>query len=128
MHTIVIPRADWRVMLDDFSSAHAGWRVSLDVLTSELGAQPEIRDLPLQGVSAEVRARTADITISAGSRGAGQITHTIHKPTRVQLEQNDDGADVALEIQSADHARAILRFTSPALPETVDGMPREFPR
>jgi len=127
MNTVVIPRADWRVMLDSFSSAHAGWRVSLDVLTSELGAQPEFLDLPLQGVTAEVGAREAAIIIAAGSKGADQITHTIHMPTRVQLEQNDQGADVALEIQSKDHARAILRFTSPALTETVDGMPARFP-
>jgi hypothetical protein len=128
MHTVVIPRADWRVKLDQFSSAHAGWRVSLDVLTRELGAQPEILDLPLRGVSAEVGGRKADITIAAGSRGVDQITHTIHSTTRVQLEQNDEGADIALQIESSDHAKAILRFTSPALTETVDGMPGEFPR
>ena len=44
MHTVVIPRADWRVTLDEFSMAHEGWRMSLDVLTPELGAQPEIAD------------------------------------------------------------------------------------
>jgi hypothetical protein len=102
--------------------------VSLDVLMPELGAQPEIDDLPLRGVTAEVGARESTITIAAGSTGTDQITHTIHGPRSVQLEQNDAGADVALQIESSDHAKAILRFTSPALPETVDGLPRQFPR
>ena len=64
MRTLVIPRAAWRVKLDEFSAAHDGWRVSLDVLTPDLGAQPEISDLPLRGVSAEVSERDSTITIA----------------------------------------------------------------
>lgn len=125
MHTVVIPRADWRATLDEFSTAHQGWRVSLELLEPTLGAQPEIDDLPLRGVTAEVTAADSAITIAAGSK-TGQITHTIHTPTRVQLEKNDAGADIALEIESSDHAKAILRFTTPVPVETVDGVPREF--
>lgn len=127
MRTVVIPRADWRVKLDEFSGVHEGWRVSLVLLTPDLGAQPEIADLPLRGVAAEVGAKDSTITIAAGATTLDQITHTIHGPTRVQIEQDDNGTDVALEIQSSDHARAILRFTSPALPETVDGVPGGSP-
>jgi|ERR1051325_2498395 hypothetical protein len=125
MQTVVIPRADWRVKLDEFSTVHQGWRVSLELLEPSFGAQPEIDDLPLWGVTAEVDAPDPVITIAAGSK-SDQITHTIHTPTRVQLEKNDAGADMALEIESAGHAKAILRFTAPALVETVDGVPREF--
>ena len=124
MHTVVIPRADWRTTLDEFSSAHAGWRVSLELLEPALGAQPEIDDLPLRGVTAEVGSRDSAITIAAGTT-RDQITHIIHAPTRVQFERNDAGADLALEIESSDHAKAILRFTTPAPVDTVDGVPRE---
>ena len=126
MQTVVIPRADWRVKLDEFSLAHEGWRVSLELLEEEIGAQPEIDDLPLRGVTAEVRPHDSAITIAAGSKGEEHVTHIIHEPTCVQLEQNDEGADVALEIESSGHAKAILRFIAPALTETVDGVPREF--
>ena len=64
------------------------------------------------------------ITIAAGWEDSEQITHTIHTPTRVQLEQNDSGADVALAIESADHEKAILRLTSPATSESVDDIPK----
>lgn len=124
MRTVVIPQADWPAKMNEFSTVHDGWRVSLDVLTPELGAQPEIADLPLLGVVAEIGQNEAVITIAAGGKNSEQITHTIHAPTRVQLEQNDSGADVALAIESADHARTILRITSPAMPDTMDGIPK----
>ena len=89
MRTVVIPRADWRVKLDEFSNAHEGWRVSLELLMPDLGAQPEIADLPLRGVAAELGSKDSTITIAAGSNRLDQITHTIHTPQRVQLEQND---------------------------------------
>src|SRR5262252_11093097 len=108
MRTVKIPRADWRETLDEFSLTHAGWRVSLELLEPELGAQPEIDDLPLRGVTAELTDRDSTITIAADAGNQEQITHTIHKPVGVRLEQNDEGADVALEIESMDHAKAIL--------------------
>jgi hypothetical protein len=126
MRTIEIPRADWGRKLDEFSSIHEGWRVSLELLMPEFGAQPEFNDLPLRGVTAEVGDRESTVTIAARSTGLDQITHTIHQPRRIRIEQNDAGADVALAIESGDKATAILRFTSPALPETVDGVPRRF--
>ena len=124
MRTIEISRADWRQRLDEFSLVHAGWLVSLELLAPALGAQPETRDLPLRGVTAEVGASGPTITIAAAATAVDQITHTIHSPTRVRLEQTDLGADVALAIESADETTAILRFRTAALPETVDGVPR----
>ena len=124
MRTVVIPRADWPAKLDEFSTVHDGWRISLDVLTPELGAQPEIENVPLRGVTAELSDRDTVITIAAGWKDAEHITHMIHAPTRVQLEQNESGADVALAIEAADHSKAILRITSPAMPDTVDGIPK----
>ena len=87
-----------------------------------MGAQPEVENLPLLGVSADRADGDGAITISAGRSEAGHITHTIHAPTRVQIERREDGADIALQIESAGGARAILRFRIAALPETVDGV------
>jgi hypothetical protein len=65
MRTTEIPRADWSRVLAEFSAAHDGWLVSLDILSPDIGAQPDITDLPLVGVTFEdIRAGTA--TISAG--------------------------------------------------------------
>ncbi|MCC7415546.1 MAG: DUF5335 family protein [Acidobacteria bacterium] len=110
MRTIEIPQRDWPRALDEFSAAHEGWLVSLDVLGSAIGAQPQFRELPLRGVTAEIASSDPIITIAA-SRGDGEhITHIIHAPTHVRIERTNEGADVALQIESDEGDAAILRF------------------
>ena len=123
MQTVQVPREAWSRTLDDFSAVHDGWLVSVDVLSAEMGAQPEVQGLPLIGVVAEPGGDGGAITISAARPAAGQITHTIHSPTRLWIERSDEGADAAVQIESADGAKTIVRFRTSALPETVDGMP-----
>ncbi len=120
----VIPRSEWSSKLNEFSIVHDGWRVSLDVFNPVIGAQPEITNLPLRGVVAETGPQDSIIIIAAGWNDSEQIAHTVAKPTKVQLEQDDEGADVALEIESLDHTKTVLRIMAPALPEAVDGIPR----
>ena len=107
--------------LNEFTALHEGWLVSLDVLGPEIGAQLEINNLPLLGISAD---RADDIVISAVPSVGEHITHTIHAATRVHIERREDGADVALQIESADRTKTILRLRSVALPETLDGVVR----
>jgi hypothetical protein len=40
----------------------------------------------------------------------------------VWVEETDEGADAAIEIESEDHATTLLKLRTPALPETVDGV------
>ena len=121
MQTVEIPPSAWAQALDAFSAIHEGWLVSLDMLAPDLGAQPELRDMPLLGIVAEGGSGGA-ISICAARSPAEHITHIIHSPTRVRIERTDEGADVALQIESADGTHAILRFRAVALPETVDGV------
>ena len=123
MRTTEIPRAEWSRGLAEFSAAHDGWLVSLDILSPDIGAQPDITELPLVGVTFEdIRAGT--VTISAGRSAVPEITHAIQAPSHVWVERTDAGADAALEIESADGAKTILRLRTAALPETVDGIAR----
>jgi len=123
MRTIEIPRADWSRVMDEVSATHDGWLVSLDILSPDIGAQPDLTDLPLVGITFEdIRAGT--VTISAGRSAVPEITHTIQAPRHIWVERTDAGADAALAIESADGAKTILRFRTAALPETVDGIAR----
>jgi Family of unknown function (DUF5335) len=124
MQTLEIQPARWSRALAEFSSVHEGWLISLDILSPAIGAQPEVRDLPLVGIVAEPEHRGSLITISAAKSGGEQITHSIHSATRVRLERTDAGADVAMQIESAEGTTTILRLRTPALPETVDGLPK----
>jgi Family of unknown function (DUF5335) len=124
VRTVEIPREAWIRQLNEFTAIHEGWLVSLDVLGPEIGAQPEIVNLPLLGVSADRIDHDGVIAVSVMVSAAEHFTHMIHGVTRIYVERADDGADAALEIESADGMRTILRFRVAALPETVDGIVR----
>jgi hypothetical protein len=122
MQTVEIPREAWVARLNEFTMIHEGWLVSLDVLAAELGVQPEIVNLPLLGVSADRVNHDGTIAVSVARSPSEHFTHIIEAVTRVYIERTDDGADAALQIESADGTRAILRVRATALPETVDGI------
>ena len=126
MRTVEIPREAWVQRLNEFSLIHDGWLVSLDVLGPEIGAQPEIVNLPLLGVSADRIDHDGTIAVSVARSATEHFTHMIHGVTRIYVERTDDGADAALEIESVDGTRTILRFRVAALPETVDGIVRQY--
>jgi hypothetical protein len=108
MHTFEIPRRQWRDRLDEFSRAHAGWPVALDILGEAIGVQPAFRLLSLADVTAAPSEDTISITATLPS--GGFVTHTIHAPVRVFIEQADTGDDAALEIEAGDGTNAILQF------------------
>ena len=109
MRTIEIPRPEWGDRLDEFSRAHEGWPVALDILGESIGAQPEFRLLSLVGVTAE-SVGGGRISITATLASGGFFTHTIHAPVHVFIERTEAGADAALQIEAADGTKAILQF------------------
>ena len=126
MQTQEIPRQEWNSFFDSFSRQHEGWLATLEVIGSDVGAQEEAHELPLEGVSIASEAnKSASIVINMGKTPEDHISHTITKPEHVWLEKTDDGADATLEIESADEAKTLLRFRSPVPPEFVDGVVAE---
>jgi hypothetical protein len=121
--TTDIPRTQWSDALKEFSAMHEGWLVSIDVLSDAIGAQPEVVDVPLLGADFEP-AGDGLVTVAAARSADDHVTHTIQAPRHIWMTRDDSGAVVALEIDSADGTRALVRFRVPALPETVDGVAR----
>jgi hypothetical protein len=117
-----IPRDEWVAYLDGFSRQHEGWLVTVEVLGSEVGAQVEAQGLHLRGITAELKVGEDTISITIGGKDAERVTHTITRPTHVRIEQAENGADMALQIESTDGVATLVRFRSPMLPEMVDGV------
>jgi len=123
MATREIPRENWNSFFDTFSRQHEGWLATLEVLGRDLGAQEEAHELPLEGVSISSGTNEAEtIAISIGKTPENHISHTVLKPTHVWIEQTQDGAEAALEIESEDDSKTLLRFRSSVPPELVDGV------
>ena len=113
MATQEIPRDEWTTFFDGFSRQHEGWLATLEVMGTDIGAQQEARDLPLGGITATSKGSAPEsIAISLGNTAQDHVTHTITGPTRVWLEQTSQGANAALEIESADERKTLLRFRS----------------
>jgi hypothetical protein len=108
MHTTEIRRSQWISRLNEFSRAHEGWPVSLDILSESIGVQPEFHLFSLAGVSADSSGGT--ISITAIMPKGGFFTHTVHSPLHIFIAETDAGAEAALEIESADGTKAILQF------------------
>jgi len=123
MRTEEIPRDQWMPFLDRFSRQHEGWLVTLEVLAPDIGAQQEASALPLEGITVASRRNEPEtIAISVGKTPADHVTHTINSPTHVWLEQTPEGAHSALEIESKDETKTLLRFRSAVPAEMVDGV------
>ena len=123
MATQEIPRDEWKTFLDTFSRQHEGWLATLEVLGTEIGAQQEARDLPLEGITVTSRDGSPEtIAINLGKTAEDHVTPTINEPTRIWLEQTSQGADAALEIESTDEVKTLLRFRSALPADMVDGV------
>jgi hypothetical protein len=118
-----IPREEWGEFLDSFSRQHEGWLVTVEVLGEEIGAQVEAEGKPLEGITAELKDGGVDsIIITVGLTPAEHVTHTITAPTHIRLEQAENGANMALQIESSEGVTTLVRLRSAMLPEMVDGV------
>ena len=123
MLTQEIPRKEWQSFFEVFSKQHEGWLATLEVLDSNIGAQEEAHELPLEGLSVDSGSDDSQtIVISLGRTADDHVSHTIANPEHVWLEQTEEGANAALEIESSDESKSLLRFRAPILPEFVDGI------
>ena len=122
MSTEEIPRKQWAAFFDGFSRRHQGWLVTVEILGPDIGDQVEARELPLEGITAELRdAGKDEIEIFVGARPGSHLSHKVISPEKVYLKRSEEGADEVLEIASKEVA-ALLRFRSAVLPEMVDAV------
>ncbi|RPI57229.1 MAG: hypothetical protein EHM55_02615 [Acidobacteria bacterium] len=114
MQTYEIPRDKWSTDVTRFGEDHHRWLVSVEVLGSEIGAQPEVRNLPLEGLSAEPAAKGGSVSVFVESDIDDHLTHLIQRPTRIVVDEGDNGK-AAMEIVSADGTSTIVNFLRPPL-------------
>ena len=121
MPTQEISRAEWNNFFDGFSRQHEGWLATLEVFAPDVGAQEEAHQLPFEGISIGSASENPNaISINLGKTPEDHVTHTITEPEHVWIEQTPEGTNAALEIESADETKTLLRFRSP-MAELVDG-------
>lgn len=120
MRNRLVPRSEWPAFFDAFSRRYEGWLVTVRVLDPRFGPQVEAHELPLEGVVAP--AGGSVIALHLGRAGS-HIEHDIRSPRQVWVEVSSIGAEKAVGVESEDATKTIIEFRTPALPETVDGLP-----
>ena len=110
MQTRDIPREQWVRFFDDFSKNHEGWIVTLEVLGADIGDQEEANNLPLVGISADVKARENRVEIIVGGRPDVDVTRSIERPKHIWVKEPRLPGDEAIEIESEDGIKTILNF------------------
>jgi hypothetical protein len=105
-----IAKSEWRSFFSSFSDQHDDAVVAVQVMGSDIGAQIEGRELHLRGISPARNAEESELALELDSVDGGHVTHMIARPVHVWLRQTQDHSDEALEIESADGTKTLLRF------------------
>jgi hypothetical protein len=128
-NTTEIPREAWNKFFTRFSQDHETQFVAVEVMGRDIGAQVEGKSLLLSGIS-PADADGESLALSFDSVNGEHLTHMVNKPTHVWVQRAADLTDEALEIESADGTRTLVRFPSydpGSRSEDLKGVER-FPR
>ena len=115
MRMMTIPMPSWRRSLDTVSRRFAGAMVSIDVDRPDLGRHAEVKSQPLAGITADRSGIVVQV-----ARGAEHLDHTIPDAETIRFEETSEGALRAVEVDSRDGTRTVVRFRSPMLPALLD--------
>lgn len=125
-----IPRGDWNDFFTAFSQQHDEEAVELEIMGAEIGAQVGARELHLRGISAASHSEEDGLAIMLDSPDGAHLTHMVPNPTHVWIQCAAGASDDALEIESADGTKTLLRFAMPATERDDEDAPaiHRFPR
>lgn len=116
--TVEIPHDHWQPYLSTLMERYVGWRLTIDVLSMEIGCQRAVDGLALVGLSLETRGSEAgDILIEAGDMAAALMIHHVDHPRCVRAAATLPGLEINIQIESEDGTTTILSLRGrPELP------------
>jgi hypothetical protein len=107
--TTEIPREGWNRFFARFSEAHELDLVAVEILGGDVGAQIEGRSLLLGGISpGDDNARS--LVMQFNAIDGEHVTHMVTEPRHVWVQRSPDNTDEALEVESADGTKTLLKF------------------
>ncbi|HET6246249.1 MAG TPA: DUF5335 family protein [Tepidisphaeraceae bacterium] len=114
MNSQTIPPEHWISFLDEFSRDHLGWLATIEVLDAVAGPQNVADDLPLEGISLDVKGtRPSSIDISVGDWSHHHVNHVVDMP--MHIRQADDVGRVDLQFEPGVGPVTLLHLRSRAI-------------
>jgi hypothetical protein len=115
MPTQEILNSNWQAFFHDFNRSHKGWMASLDIFSTEMGAQKVVTELPLGGVFVETTAKGKQhLVLILGEGSDPHLTHTIDEPSRIWFESTAE--EVVLQIEAGINTTMMMSFHRSSLP------------
>src|SRR5208282_6344102 len=105
MQNLHLERRDWQNILDRISRSENAYKVTIEIDREDLGAQKEVENVVLHGLSYDPKGSTIAIR-------AGAVEHMIARPERIDIAYA--GTDlIAMEVTSGDKTRHLITFVPP---------------
>ena len=105
MQNLHLEQKDWHNILDHISRSENSHKVTIEVMREDLGAQKEVENVTMHGLSYDPKGETIAIR-------AGAVEHMIHHPTGVEIAHA--GTDlICLEVIATDKSRHLITFVPP---------------
>jgi hypothetical protein len=120
-HIVAVPAVEWGVFLERFGRRHRGWLATLHGFA---------QGVPFTRVASEalesVTLERSDPDHVVRVTFANGVALCAPRPRTVRVQKTTEGAEAALEIETAADLFVRLAFRATTLPEHVDGVaPRE---
>lgn len=113
MPTQEIPRENWPHYLDALSNREAHHAVTVHLEGAEPQTRSLAQDLPLIGISRIGKGKDADdieVVVGGVAQGSPNVTHVVHGPTRVVVEESAEGRPRRLDIEDQAHVKTVIFF------------------
>lgn len=112
-----IARDEWPQFFDRFTRLHNGAIVNVNISGVLFGCRNAIIEQPLRGISTD----RGDVLIHIGARRRmDHAGHRVSDVRSVRVQQTEEGAVAALDLDGSDGTRTVVRFRSPMLDELLD--------
>ena len=102
-----LERDDWDGFCMLATRGYFGRQISIEVVSLEIGAQPEVQRLPLSGMSYDPKSDILQVLL-------GEVSHLVHGPRELYVDDEWIGA-VWVEVVDAEGIRQILTLREPAM-------------
>lgn len=102
-----LERDDWGGFCILATQGYFGRQVSIEVISLEIGVQPEVQRSPLLGMSYDPTSDVLQLLL-------GEVSHLVHGPRELYVDEESLGA-VSVEVVDAEGIRQILTLREPAM-------------
>ncbi|HLG57561.1 MAG TPA: hypothetical protein VI485_19620 [Vicinamibacterales bacterium] len=112
-----VPRSGWCSFLERFSRAHRGWLATIHGIERGV-AVTRVPSEAIKAIALEQHVPDAIVRLTF----LNGVSLCAPRPSAVRVQETKDGAECALEVDTAEGAFIRLAFRATALPEQLDGI------